>query len=80
MPEMSSADEEIMSQDRPADLEMFLVKDDSGKFNLYACILVGRGCERNKYRRKKAYCEDCILGRDNETLGDLQARVRGGNA
>lgn len=64
-----------------ADLQMILVKEDSGEFVLYACISVGRGCERNRHRKNKVQCEDCVrCGDPNETLEQVMKRVRGGTA
>lgn len=60
-------------------LEFILHRDKPGNaadcFGLYACRGVGRGCERNKHRKNKAKCDDCLRADENETLGAFQERL-----
>lgn len=66
------------------DLQMILEKVHEGNspssFQMWACQGEGRGCTRNKFRTRKKHCEDCVLARDEETLGELKERIRRGNA
>lgn len=65
-------------------LQMILEKvhegDSPSCFQLWVCQGEGRGCKRNKFRSAKKHCDDCVLARDEETLGDLVERVQRGNA
>lgn len=62
-------------------LETILVKDENGKFQLYACRGVGKGCQRNKHRSHKAQCNDCFGPLDeNMTLEDVVKRLQRGDA
>lgn len=61
-------------------LEFILVKNAVGKFELWACRGEGKGCARNKWRSQKKQCEDCVLADEKETLAELDARLRRGDA
>ena len=62
-----------------AKLQMILEKiqegDEPSCFQLWACRGEGRGCRRNIFRSKKKHCEDCVLARNEETLGELVKRI-----
>lgn len=49
-------------------------------FQMWACRGEGRGCKRNTHRNAAKHCEDCFLPDENETLGDLQKRLKRGDA
>lgn len=62
-------------------LSTILAKDESGEFRLWACRGEGKGCERNKHRRKAAPCSDCFGPLDeNMTLGEVTDRLKQGDA
>ncbi len=64
-------------------LELILVKDAAAKHGhrFVACRGEGKGCKRNKYREAKAGCEDCVrCDNEQETLGELEARLSKGDA
>jgi hypothetical protein len=44
-------------------------------FKLWACRGEGRGCNRNRFRETKVHCDDCVEARDEETIGQLIARM-----
>lgn len=54
--------------------------DEPSCFRMWACQGEGRGCRRNKFRSMKKHCDDCVLARNEETLGELMERIRRGNA
>lgn len=54
--------------------------NDASCFKLYACRGAGKGCTRNKYRERKIHCPDCVEARNEETLEQLESRLRGGDA
>ncbi len=62
-------------------LETILARDAAGKLRLWACRGAGKGCERNKHRRKTKPCEDCFgpLPEDM-TLGEVAERLQRGDA
>lgn len=63
------------------ELKFILAKDGRNNFKLHACRGVGKGCERNKFRKQMVPCQDCIPCDDEtETLGELQARLKKGDA
>lgn len=63
------------------ELSMILHKDTDGKLKFWACRGQGKGCARNKFRTTKAPCPDCVPAHDeNETIGELQARLARGDA
>lgn len=67
-----------------AHLDAMLHKEPDGTFSLYFCRGPGK-CgktvnERKKLSRKKRTCEDCVKGRDNETLEELMNRINRGDA
>lgn len=41
-------------------LELILHKNPTGKMELWACRGEGKGCPRNKYRKSKTLCDDCM--------------------
>lgn len=45
-------------------------------FKLWFCTERGAACE--KQMRLSKHCSDCIDGRDDETLGELEQRIRCG--
>lgn len=65
-------------------LQLILEKVRSGKdpscYELWACRGEGRGCPRNRYREKKAHCEDCVKADPAETIGHLQDRMKRGDS
>jgi len=62
-------------------LSTILAKDDKGKFQLWACRGVGKGCERNKYRRAQQPCPDCYGPlEETMTLGEVVDRLKQGDA
>lgn len=64
-----------------ADLKMILWRHTDGKLKLWACRGEGKGCVRNRFRRRSKPCDDCVPAHDEkETLGQLQARLRRGDA
>ncbi len=67
--------------EKEADLQMILHREPDNQFKLYACRGAGRGCERNKFRNAKKPCDDCVKCDDeSETLGQLQERLKKGDA
>lgn len=60
--------------DKPQ-LVCILEKDGRGGFDLWGCRGEGRGCTRNKYRARKTHCEDCLLGREEETIEQFMKRL-----
>ncbi|WP_375782929.1 hypothetical protein ACE10Z_23735 [Bradyrhizobium sp. Pha-3] len=62
-------------------LDMILAKDEAGEFRLWACRGEGKGCDRNKYRRSKSPCVDCVGPLDeNLTLGEVMDQLNRGDA
>lgn len=49
-------------------------------FEMWACRGAGRGCPRNKFRKAKKHCADCVHADKGETVGALQKRLRRGDA
>lgn len=49
-------------------------------FKLWACRGAGKGCTRNKYRRRLVHCDDCVETSPHETLASLKARMDRGDA
>ncbi len=74
--------EEEMKTAKKPDLELIMVKNPAAKlgYDLLACRGEGKGCKRNKFREAKAGCEDCVLADPKETMGELQARLKKGDA
>lgn len=69
---------------KDAKLDMILVKVGPGNkpedFKLYACRGEGKGCKRNTFRARKKQCDDCVEGRDEETMQQLMDRMERGDA
>lgn len=64
-----------------SELQTIMARDESGKLCLWACRGVGKGCERNKYRRQIKPCEDCFGPLDeNMTLQQVVDRMKSGDA
>jgi len=64
-----------------AELQMILVKNPQGVHQMWACRGAGKGCSRNKYRRRKTPCENCFGPLDETlTLEQVEARLRQGDA
>ncbi len=67
-----------------ADIEFILERIKQGDtvdcFQMWACRGEGKGCKRNRHREKSKHCEDCILPDENETLENLKARLKRGDA
>lgn len=62
-------------------LDLILHRDRDGKLKLWACRGAGKGCGRNRYRSRKAPCDDCVPAHDEEeTVGELIERVARGDA
>lgn len=49
-------------------------------FKLWACRGEGRGCARNKFRRRTTRCDDCVETHNEETIAALMARMERGDA
>jgi hypothetical protein len=49
-------------------------------FELWACRGEGRGCTRNKYRRRQKHCEDCLRCDPQETIEKVMIRLARGHA
>lgn len=66
------------------DLQFILERVKPGNtddcFKMWACRGEGRGCSRNRYRKQKKHCADCVMADEKETIGDLQRRLRRGDA
>lgn len=41
-------------------IKMILARDFSGAWALWACRGEGKGCPRNRYRKRAAPCADCV--------------------
>ena len=67
-----------------ADIRMILERIGPGtapeNFQMWACRGEGRGCTRNLHRKSAKHCQDCVLADENETIGDLQKRMKRGDA
>lgn len=65
-------------------LDATLHKERDGSFALYFCRGEGKctksAYERMKMSRKKQVCVDCIKGRDDQTLGDIDNQISRGDA
>jgi hypothetical protein len=65
-------------------LEMIMERVGPGNkpesFRMWACRGAGRGCQRNKHRNVTRHCDDCVPADDDETLEQLDARMRRGDA
>lgn len=56
-------------------LNLILEKDNSGNPVLYGCRGAGKGCSRNKFRKKTTHCDDCLLADPEETLEEFEKRL-----
>jgi hypothetical protein len=63
-----------------AELSFIMAPDAGGTLRLYGCRGEGKGCARNRYRSRKAPCNDCLLAIETETLAEFQARLNRGDA
>lgn len=65
-------------------LEMIMERVGAGagteNFAMWACRGAGRGCKRNATRARKKHCDDCVAARNDETLEQLLARMKRGDA
>lgn len=64
-------------------LSMALILHRNGRnnFEMYACRGDGKGCDRNKYRKTLAPCDDCIGPLDPKmTLGEIEEKLTKGDA
>ena len=76
-----SNDELVTGRKLQPELSLILHKDHNGKFKLWACRGVGKGCARNKYRTSKAPCGDCKGPlREDLTIGEVQSMLNKGDA
>jgi hypothetical protein len=63
------------------ELEMILAKNGVGKFDLWACRGEGKGCPRNKFRKRKKPCEDCVGPLpEHLTIGEVHQMLKRGDA
>lgn len=67
----------VNARDTAALRLMLDVNPEDGARRMYACRGVGKGCKRNLLRDPKSQkiCADCVLARDEETIGELQERL-----
>ena len=64
-----------------SDLDLIMHRDNDGKLKLWACRGGGKGCARNRYRKSRAPCEDCMGPLDEKlTLEQVQAKLATGDA
>jgi hypothetical protein len=62
-------------------LDLILAKDAGGELRLWACRGVGKGCARNKYRRRRTPCADCVGPLDEKlTIGEVEQMLARGDA
>jgi hypothetical protein len=63
-----------------AGLQFIMARDGAGELRLWGCRGAGKGCERNRYRKRAAPCDDCLLAIETETLEQFRARLTRGDA
>lgn len=68
-----------MTEERKLDL--ILHRDADDKLKLWACRGVGKGCARNRFRKSKAPCADCMGPLDEKlTMEEVLAKLETGDA
>lgn len=64
-----------------AKLDLILARKPDGKLALWACRGAGKGCARNRFRSRRAPCDDCFGPLpETLTLGEVQQRLARGDA
>jgi hypothetical protein len=63
-----------------SDLQFVMERNDRGELEMWVCRGSGKGCSRNRYRSSKKHCEDCFRCSDEETLGQVRARLNRGDS
>lgn len=63
------------------ELLLILNIEGDGSLALYACRGAGKGCPRNRFRKSKSKCEDCVGPLPTDmTLEQVQRRLASGEA
>lgn len=67
-----------------ADIDFIMERIGPGRgaenFKLWACRGEGKGCNRNRFRKQKRHCEDCVATEDDQTLGEIREKIARGDA
>lgn len=62
-------------------LDLILAKDAGGDMRMWACRGEGKGCERNRFLRRKKPCDDCMGPLDESlTLEQVEVMLKKGDA